>query len=186
MTRAIKIGFHGEGILLASDDALFKPFNLNLNQSRIWFVPTNISKDCTIQRTPGDGWWGKTIGRSAILEFWKEINRASSPIIDDWQMTLARNGMRQVEPVDVRTCKVMSDIFFVPKSKFASFEVMSSLVYNNRVFLEYAVPLILHGLSPLEDIEILDGSYLWGGERAAENTLKVFESVKDKHSDEYR
>jgi hypothetical protein len=176
MTKAIQMGFHANGILLASDDVFIKPFNLNLNSSRIWYEIASKSL-CQLTNTPNlflDGKWNLPgVGRTAVTQMWNEMNRTKSILVDEYFKIFHTNIGGNATFV----CKKASDLFYIPKSKFKSFAFISSIYYKHKVFLELAVPMIIYGLSPFEDIDILRGRYLWSdAERSA--PFKVFESVQ--------
>ena len=61
----------------------------------------------------------------------------------------------------VKFCFAQSDIFYMPKRLFNSFNYISSIYESFNITLELAVPLIIVGLDLFENINELKGKYQW-------------------------
>jgi hypothetical protein len=57
---------------------------------------------------------------------------------------------------------VAGDVFYVPRSLFQRFHLISTLFRRFEVFLEVAVPYILTGLDPNNSMVRISGKYFWG------------------------
>jgi hypothetical protein len=157
---------------------------LNLNKEKIWYPFHNIFERCigykkTTHKYSRDHmiFWtsGKIGSKTAVMDSWKEMNKTPSVIFNDWKIVFEKNVGFPV-PVGLN-CWMWGDIFYIPKSKFKGFEAISSILNKHNVFLEFAVPIILYGLASHNDIEVLDGKYLWYAERQFAHTVFV-ENVK--------
>jgi hypothetical protein len=182
MTKAIEIQFNVKtGILLMSDDVLFKYWDMEkLNKEKIWF-PGNV----LIGYDTMSGWgvWKDYIGNvRKLFQFVTEVveNKPISrnpgmknyPVILPEHVIMMRKFHKNlmsnrhndqigfgVNNLTSSVAITMSDIFYMPKSKLVEFHFLSDLFNRERIYLEIAVPTILGGLVANIDIEIIAGLY---------------------------
>jgi hypothetical protein len=170
MSKLIDINYKTNGILLMSDDVLLKHWNLNTNHESIWYAtkPSCINDLNSDKNWGKDYWIRKRVGVEAINRTYNLIEGIASGKINSDKQTytilnkfLINFNLKQNETSKKlkKICKSESDIFYVPKSVFIQFNLLSRMYSSNNVFLEYAVSSILLGLDA--PLEVLNGLYYW-------------------------
>ena len=173
MTKVIEMNYNTQGFLLMSDDVLLKYWNFdNHDINKIWFA-----RDfCCIKdvynindQNATEVWWNGPGGRIAIQKFLNFTENAienrklfSENNYEIMKEFLSRTRLNNtVKNIFKKFKKAASDWFYLPKSKFKSFRFIGELVRKFNIFLEYALPLILHGIEEENSIFLINSTYIW-------------------------
>jgi hypothetical protein len=179
MSKVIEMKFRSDGILLLSDDAIFKNWNFNttFKNNIMYHKNPKCLNDIDFNNNwTGDVryWMGTSYGYNALkkLSFNLELilNKKISTSSIDYEIIV--NYLKQLNINSnntqynklIKFCKEASDIFYIPNSLFYKYNLISNLFKANNVFLEFAVPTILSGLITNDDlIFFFNLKYSWGG-----------------------
>jgi hypothetical protein len=165
MTKAIQMRLNTRGILLMSDDVLLKPWNMrNLSVDNIWFSKI-ISFTLLNATNHADGWpwWSTTNGRKAALKTFSILKKEEkeNPLIVNFFHNFADATGSDFTKNEIYIPKRASDIFYLPKRHFHSFQLIGGICRESKLFLEIAVPVVLSGLDSLNKTESLIEKYDW-------------------------
>jgi hypothetical protein len=172
MNKAVELNLDTDGFFLMSDDVMLKFWKLKqLDPKKIWFLPKKaIMYDYDFNGVSPWIHWPYYIDRMKNLSLF--INSSlSNPnntrfttseieILNSFQKNF--NGSLYTQ-FTTRKFHAGSDWFYLPRSKFQSFHLMSMLFRRYDIFLEIAVPYILTGLDSDNSTIGLDGRYDWLG-----------------------
>ena len=169
MNKAIQMNYQTEGILLASDDVVIKPWNLHkLDTSKIWF-PEPLFPKLEFKQNAFSTYWMWWDGNyPSLVNLFNFLNKSKSGESD--KLTLKETSMinEYLSVLDSHRVNKSyvsfggSDIFYLPKNKFEIFRFMSQLFKEYGIFLEIAVPTILIGIDRENDSVLMNGIYKWG------------------------
>ncbi|KAI8741873.1 hypothetical protein BgiBS90_034849 [Biomphalaria glabrata] len=70
----------------------------------------------------------------------------------------------------------LSDLYYIPAVKRLQTSWYMKKFLNTHVFLEIAVPTVIRGLETKRDVVLINGSSLWGGDRA--KPFKIYSNVQ--------
>ncbi|CAF0813496.1 unnamed protein product [Brachionus calyciflorus] len=164
MSKAIEMGFKTQGFLLLSDDIMIKIWNLKkMDSTKVWF-----SSDIILGLDPSSKieWyhWSKVRNYVYLLNHLKKIDESNlsnseTRIVKDYLKNINLN--QEFVSNVTKVTYTGSDIFYIPKEKFASCYYINRRMRRYRVFLEIAVPMILAGLDTNKNIQKLNGYYEW-------------------------
>ena len=169
MTKAIELNLNTKGFLLMSDDVLLKYWKLEkFDINKIWF-PFKLDCSKSYELSPNYvhyeewGWWKSEIGLKALLNVWNYFSAMKKKNISN-DIQIVENFLKFIErnsgPGAVKVCaNFVSDIFYLPRSQFKPFHLISEIFRKFRVYVEIAVSTILAGLDNYENIEVLKGTY---------------------------
>lgn len=154
--KSIKISFLG--YMSSNDDMIINWWNLVHRDKTMVWEGSGVSY-FTYEETSKDkwAWWNESLGLPACKNFYKDLKykgKYSKHSRTAYQIALFNGGGLE------RCGKGWSDYFYIPGRLVNTFREVSGIAYNNRLFLEIAVPTILRCLDHSSDFEKLDGAYL--------------------------
>ncbi|CAH1777236.1 unnamed protein product [Owenia fusiformis] len=176
--QAINMNYDARGILYMSDDVLLKVESLReFNMSEIWlsnykygederrdlFIASYIDqingpKQChTNNLTLPCNFTNRHIQpfialKRQLLNVHTEIlNKITLEIHDDKFFTNFLQSLEERSGGKKRFFKTIVDIYYLPKSYWEQFNRLAEVFLKHRVFMELAVPNILHGIEILND-----------------------------------
>ncbi|CAH1801985.1 unnamed protein product [Owenia fusiformis] len=180
MVQAINKGYDARGILYMSDDVILKVESIReYNWNEIWLAdhwkghndsettdlylasfvdPLNQPKECYLtdvtlpcNKTLSQGWFAKLKGRilmaqDELLEKSKiETERDDQIFTNFLQFLEKRSGGKK------RFFKAIADIYYLPKAYWNQFHKLAEVFLKHKLYMEIAVPTILHGLEKLKN-----------------------------------
>ena len=190
-----------------SDDVLFKYWDMEkLNKEKIWFpgnvligydtmsgwgvwkdyignvrklfqFVTEVVENKPISRNPGMKNYPVILPEHVIImkKFHKNL-MSKRQNISERNITYDQIGFG-VNNLTASVATIISDIFYMPKSKLVEFHFLSDLFNRERIFLEIAVPTILGGMAANADIEIIAGLYPWVRTEVGDPMSRAFEKI---------
>lgn len=172
MNKAIEMGYKTHGFLLISDDVFLKYWNMRkFNLNNVWFP-----SDMVLSINPNEPIkeWGHSVkGFPNLLKAWNELEEmAKQKNATKHELTIIKNYFGQIDEnqdpssnlLHIRKIKVFgSDLFYVPKTKFSDFYLLSKAFRKYDTFLEIALPNLLAGIESNTSIQIIKGHYDWVG-----------------------
>ena len=180
LIKAIEAGFRVSGYLVVGDDVLVNFWSFGgFDKTKIWAATKRVHPVKTRGPEQHWLWWNNSYGRQAWTEITSELSkRQLAPegitLPTDFRKTFWNNIPKMVmNPKPGKVIRGMSDIYYVPARFASSARWYLTLFLKHRLFLEIAVPRLLFGLQDLEEIETLNGTYLWKEKRL--DTWKFFD-----------
>ena len=168
MNKAIEMNYETEGILLASDDAPLKFWNLHkLDSTKIWYpLPLLATLELKKNAVSNFIWWsGNYPLLINLFKFLNDSNSGQNDQLSSKETFMVKDYLSILDSHRVNNSYVMiggSDTFYLPRQKFEKFHFMSHHFRKQGIFLEIAVPTILLGLDSKNDSQIMNGIYRWG------------------------
>ncbi|XP_055898711.1 uncharacterized protein LOC106078818 [Biomphalaria glabrata] len=175
--RAIEMNFNVKGFLIMGDDVLFKHWEFfNASRDHFWatfeggYIVINIT-----QPIHWWTWWPSNTGKQAFDKTVEDLRHypnvptyinSTSLFLDSlWNFT----GSAEL----IEGC--ISDIYYIPAVKRLQTSWYFKTFYKHRVFLEIAVPTVIRGLETRNDLVLIHGKSLWGGEHL--NPFRIYPTV---------
>ncbi|RNA31248.1 hypothetical protein BpHYR1_042459 [Brachionus plicatilis] len=186
MSKVIEINYKTEGILLISDDALIKPWNMrNLDINKIWFYNLNCkwTVNCFHTLDPSYKtawpWWKRIYGYQGIRHAFDIYSKASlssalGKAFDRFKPIFEINTNSSFKQNIIHVMHGGSDLFYLPKRHFEAYRELATVMCESMVFLEAAVPITLYGLDKLDDIIHMSSDYNWKGQFSYEKHYDSF------------
>ena len=175
LTEAIRQYPGNEGYLYINDDVILNYWNLigsKFDKNVIWesnnqFGRINLKENLTQPWY----WWVSPYGINNTKGAIKEIHSFGkiSKTYNDMFSQYRENGNGTYYAYSGR-----SDVLYIPRRYSIQFQELSQMFYKHGVFLEIAMPTILHFLAPNKEIFRLLGYYIPGDVR--KNDPRVIDS----------
>ena len=167
MSKAAQMNYNTDGVLLASDDVVFKTWNMkSVNSSRIWYSQKLEPNAETHEKGLYSYWYWWETNYPRLQKLFNYTQMILSGPTNEWTLKEIAHIKEYINCLEVhRTKKFVavggSDWFYLPRHKFEIFPTISRLFRKHVIFLEIAVPTILIGLDDDKQPEILNGIYRW-------------------------
>eukprot|EP00795_Rhopilema_esculentum_P008954 gene8954-16588_t len=146
-----------EGYLLINDDMIINWWNLlQLDKKKIWFGDTKPKpEDCFVMGSQPDEWFSRYARGHLCERLYKSMEKnAAFNTTNMFEIFLENTGRQKV------CLAALSDIFYVPAAHAERFTKIAQYFYDNRLFLEIAVPMALYFLDSKSNIIPMNGLYL--------------------------
>ncbi|XP_028405365.1 uncharacterized protein LOC114527857 [Dendronephthya gigantea] len=163
--KAIRIHPAFRGYLMVNDDMLVNWWNFaKLNKDKIWLGSrVEYKNSYTVgQKSIPDDWFWKLPENGA-----KSCEKAYKDLLDlrkDVTFGMEVSKMLKINFHNGRNktlCfRTWSDFVYIPGKLSSQFELLCSIFYKHKVFLEIAFPTIFSFLAPWDELENVYGVYL--------------------------
>jgi hypothetical protein len=162
MSKAIELNLQRTaGVLLLSDDVMLKFWKLSrFDTNKFWYVTKD---NYHVFNEPGDRvkWSFGAQNFENLVKLAVHINSTDDDVLKSFRNNF--NGSLHHHLTQTKSLfHVGGDVFYVPRSLFQRFHLISTLFRRFEVYLEVAVPYILTGLDPSNSMERMSGKYYWG------------------------
>ena len=172
LIKAISAGFHVNGYLVIGDDVMLNFWSLNgFNKTQIWTAKNNLWPMKTHGNNTENWLWRDSIyGIGAWSKANSELSKTPVPAGISSPSDFKKILLDNTKKLDIKTesdtlVHAMADIYFVPARLAPSARWYLTLFLKHRLFLEIAVPLVLYGLQSIEEMQHLEGRWIWGADR---------------------
>ena len=166
--KAIEAGFNVTGYLINGDDVLLNVWTFSgFNKTRMWTTMKEAgSVELDWDLTTPWPWWTHPKIRRTWHRASSELNNTHVPTgiksVDACKQTLQSN----IQKLGIKTKQglvfhCMADIYYIPARWAVDVKWYLTFYLERRVFLEIAVPMVLFGLEGRDEMELIDGKYLW-------------------------
>jgi hypothetical protein len=160
MTKAVQMRINTRGILYISDDSLVKPWNVrNLSLDKIWFIRPILGLTLLNDTKHVKNWWcwSTSMGRAAVLQTFSGFNneKKEKTLMDNYFHNFADATGSDFIKNEIYIPATGSDIFYLPKKFFHSFQLIAGICRYSNLNLEIAVPVVLYGLDGPNNTELL-------------------------------
>ncbi len=136
------------GYLFLQDDCVMNFWNLySYNKDKVW-RPACAFVDIENSQAQNWSWWYAVCGYPAIKKTYQALP-------ENYKNQLVKNGGAYRVPYG------MSDVMYIPQHKSREFIALSELCFENKVFLELAIPLICSCLDDDSNEVILNVFFSW-------------------------
>lgn len=147
--------------MYGNDDMIINWWNLvQRDRNKIWQGPEKIDfRQIMDQKNILSKWvwWNTNNGLPACRRFYKELenlSRQPTNSNNSYQVALSNgNGF-------LRCGKGWSDFFYIPDRLSSNFITLSTVAFNEKLYLEIAVNIILRSLDHVTNFEITNGVFL--------------------------
>ena len=189
MTEAIRQRPHFKGYLYLNDDMIVDWWRfVQFDKSKIWigfpafFPGYKLSGDKFIIHYPV---WAQNRMRKllpAVENVYKKLNAIreksdKAGLLPDLYVDKAFRTLRMNGNGSYFAFAATSDIFYMPGRFTTHFVALSEIFYDNKVFLEIAVPTIISMLDRRSNVVHIPGLYLWGSDR--KNFIQKYRTHKN-------
>ncbi|ESP00554.1 hypothetical protein LOTGIDRAFT_157830 [Lottia gigantea] len=158
---AMKLNHKVTGYLLIGDDTLLNSWNIRkFPKDKPWFhgfVP--MFRD----RNHPWHWWQTGVGRQPFNKAWAKLTHISTNG-SITELTIVKNYMQILKNntgSDLGVYHCPSDIVYIPYKYRDTYILINDVYSQFNIFLEIAIPTVIAGLCPLNQIVELKGQYLW-------------------------
>ena len=165
MDRVFNLNLEAEGYLFVGDDVLFSPFLLkNLS------APFGVSgKFCNMDQPDCFRWVHFQKAKQSKIKLDQNLLHSFDFLPEEREListyTNCKIGFQAKSKMKQPLNIALADIYYIPSNLLRRAALLSRVYFDQRIFLEVAVPEILLCLAHPAHLRQLEGLVLWGGDR---------------------
>ena len=169
---AMKLNYGVSGYLVISDDLIISTRRMrHFPRESIWQLsPTAVILETISDATECTPYACSRKAKLWLVDFQTETAKALKKIriLGETHSLFSNATNRLMQFTDSEldvACEGVSDVYYVPSTKASAFVELAEIFYEKRVFVEIAVPTIMHCIAGLYEMFRFDGYYVWTIER---------------------
>ena len=162
VSKAIEMSYGVSGYLAVADDMIVSSWKIaSLDKTKVWTVPLGGIK-CDLEFDKIWRYWNLDMGKKALFN---ALNSLETLNHSEYETGILHpNVFLDHLKIDnsLKCYKVVSDIYYIPKSLKEDFVYYFKHFGKFSCFQELVVPMVTKAVvNDMSDVEILTGKYLW-------------------------